>query len=45
MKIELTEKEIALISFILSTCKVIMGESNGQEVNDLISKLNSENII
>lgn len=40
MLLELNEKEVALISLVLSTCKVIMKDSNKHEVDKLIKKLN-----
>lgn len=42
IKVELSEKEVAIISLLLSTCKVIMGDCNKDEVNQLLNKLNKK---
>ncbi|GEM_PF-2713833 len=42
MRIDLDEKEVAIISLLLSTCKVIMGDSNKYEVTKLLKKLNNK---
>ena len=40
MKVELTEKEAALIRFVLHSCKVIKGDNEEEdEVNEIIKKL------
>lgn len=40
--VDLDEKENAIVSLLLSTCKVIMGHSNKDEVNKLMNKLNKK---
>ncbi len=41
--VNLDEKEIAIVSLLLSTCKILMGDSNKDEVNKLMNKLNKKN--
>ena len=41
MKIELTQKEISLISLVLHTCAILMGNSKEKnEIKEIINKLN-----
>lgn len=43
MKVDLTDSEIALITLILYTIKMILGHSSKYDVDIIINKLNPSN--
>ncbi|CAI3606373.1 hypothetical protein [Clostridium neonatale] len=40
MRININEKEIAIINLVLHTCKVLMNDSNKGELESIIKKIN-----